>query len=119
MRAETPRNNLNAEFARVDTERIKSLQVMFTSTLTALAKSGQVDRGLLAYAAKAVETAFSLFPFEEIAFQIVLDAALNVKRVANEKEHHRRYYRSGKKTKVLSSRTQLFQQMIWCESQKW
>jgi hypothetical protein len=39
----------------------------------------------LPYCQSAIKLALSLFPNEEIAFQIVLDVALDVKRVAYDK----------------------------------
>ncbi|MEW6737718.1 MAG: hypothetical protein AB1489_40935, partial [Acidobacteriota bacterium] len=107
----------NKESYQSELMTIKRLEGPFASTLSALVRIGQIDRELLSYSAKALELAFSLFPNDSIAFQIALDAALNVKRTANEREHRRKYYKAGKKTKVLLNRIQIFQQMILCESQ--
>jgi hypothetical protein len=119
MGTERSRLNLSPLKSKAEPDSIKRLEMMLVSTMSAFIKSGQIDRGLLLYIPLAVETVYSLFPYDEIAFQIVLDAALIVRRTANERENYRRYNRSSKKTKVLSSRAQLFQQLIQCESQKW
>lgn len=99
--------------------RVETLVGLFTSALSAFARLGQVDEELLSYSRKAIEGAFTLFPSEEIAFQIALDAALNVRQLAYDRERYKKYSKGGKSTKVLLARIQMFQQMIWLESQKW
>jgi hypothetical protein len=90
-----------------------------SSALHALAKSGQVDYEILPYSSIAVELAYRLIANEEFAVQIALDAALNLKRIAYDKECYRRYSKSGKLTKVVPERIQMFRQMIYYEAQKW
>lgn len=95
------------------------LEGLFESTLYAFARTGQIEREILSYASQAIKFASTLFPNEEIAFQIALDAGLCVKRLVNVKAHYRKHYKTEKKSKVLLNSIQMFQRMILCESQKW
>ncbi|MBX7220850.1 MAG: hypothetical protein K1Y36_12945 [Blastocatellia bacterium] len=106
----------NTSGERFDRQRLEGV---LASTLSMLARVGEIDRELLGFAPQALELAAALVPDEEIAFQITLDAAIQVKRLAQKKEHYRRSYQAGKATKVLPNRAQLFQYLIWCEAQKW
>ncbi|MBX7219119.1 MAG: hypothetical protein K1Y36_04165 [Blastocatellia bacterium] len=105
--------------AEPDSQGMKNLEGAMATTLSAFARLGEVDKELVTYSPQAMELAFALFPDEQLAFQITLDAALNVRRQAQKKEHYRRYALGEKKTKILLNRVQLFQQMVWCEAQKW
>ncbi len=98
---------------------VAKLNNILFATLSAFEKTGLVDSELLPYTERAMELALSLFPNEEIAFQIVLDAALNVKHVAYDKSRYRKHSDANKVTKVLLNKVQMFQDMIWLESQKW
>ncbi|MBI4854773.1 MAG: hypothetical protein HY819_23495 [Acidobacteria bacterium] len=98
---------------------VAKLNNILFATLSAFEKTGLVDLELLPYAERAMILALSLFPNQEIAFQIVLDAALNVKHVAYDKSRYRKHSDANKVTKVLLNKVQMFQDMIWLESQKW
>src|SRR5437762_10058072 len=99
--------------------RIKELSGTFTSTLLAFAERSQITPELLLYSNSAINLAFSLLPSGQIAFQIALDAALGVEQIAYKKRRYRLYAKADNPTKVLLGKAQMFQQMIWYESQKW
>ncbi|MEW6732266.1 MAG: hypothetical protein AB1489_13135 [Acidobacteriota bacterium] len=98
---------------------IRRLSGFFSSTLSALSRVDQIDGELLSYSTSAIKLALSIFPHEEIAFQIVLDAVLSVEKVAYEQKRSRMYSDVNKRIKILLEKVQLFQQIVYFESQKW
>jgi hypothetical protein len=99
--------------------QFEQLKVFLESSLWALVRAGQVEESLVAYAAAALTQVLLVIPANEVAFQIVLDAALSVDKVATEKARYWRYRTAERNTKLWLSNKQLFQWLIWEESQKW